>query len=300
MATTTPRRKLAFRLAILAALALVALVSILALGHPQVRGQSPPLSADEATLLALINDYRAQNGLSSLGVSPTLTAAARWMSEDMAAHSYMNHTDSLGRNPPERIAAFGYSGGSMRGEIIRVGSSTPEGAFEAWRNSYWHNEVMLTDGFVVAGVGKAVNLQSTYGWYWTVDFGDYDDSLAVSPTPTSTPTVTPTPSPTPTRTPTPTPSPTPSPTPTPAPGRMVGCPAAGKWSLAVWSGGDDTPTAEAMATCSVVPVQAAYWLDPETQGWLRYIAGHPELNSLATLDNLQAILALGALPPSQP
>ena len=300
MATTTPRRKLAFRLAILAALALVALVSILALGHPQVRGQSPPLSADEATLLALINDYRAQNGLSSLGVSPTLTAAARWMSEDMAAHSYMNHTDSLGRNPPERIAAFGYSGGSMRGEIIRVGSSTPEGAFEAWRNSYWHNEVMLTDGFVVAGVGKAVNLQSTYGWYWTVDFGDYDDSLAVSPTPTSTPTVTPTPSPTPTRTPTPTPSPTPSPTPTPAPGRMVGCPAAGKWSLAVWSGGDDTPTAEAMATCSVVPVQAAYWLDPETQGWLRYIAGHPELSSLATLDSFQAVLALGALPAPQP
>jgi len=165
---------------------------------------------------------------------------------------------------------------------------------------------------VVAGVGKAVNLQSTYGWYWTVDFGDYDDSSGVlptltptpSPTPTHTPTPTPSPTPTPTPSPspspTPTPSPTPSPTPTPVPGRMVGCPAAGKWSLAVWSGGDDTPTAEAAATCAAVPVQAAYWLDPETQGWLRYIAGHPELNSLATLDNLQAILALGALPPPQP
>jgi len=80
---------------------------------------------------------------------------------------------------------------------------------------------------------------------------------------------------------------------------MVGCPAAGRWSLAVWSGGDDKLTAEALATCAAVPVEAAYWLNPETQGWLRYFAGRPELNSLPVLDNLQAVLALGAqLTPS--
>ena len=77
---------------------------------------------------------------------------------------------------------------------------------------------------------------------------------------------------------------------------MVGCPTAGKWSLAVWSGGDDTPTAEALATCDPAPVGAAYWLDPEWQAWLRYFAGHPELSSLPTLDNFQGILALGAKP----
>jgi hypothetical protein len=72
---------------------------------------------------------------------------------------------------------------------------------------------------------------------------------------------------------------------------------AGKWSLAVWTGSDDTPTADALATCSSVPVPVVYWLDPEMQVWLRYIAGHPELNSLTTLDNLQAVLTLGAQPP---
>ena len=76
MATTTPRRHPALRLATLAALVLVAFLPLLVLGHPQVRGQSPPLSDEEATLLALINDYRAQNGLSQLGVSPTLTATS--------------------------------------------------------------------------------------------------------------------------------------------------------------------------------------------------------------------------------
>jgi hypothetical protein len=45
-----------------------------------------------------------------------------------------------------------------------------------------------------------------------------------------------------------------------------------------------------------VPVEAAYWLDPEWQAWLRYYAGHPELSSLPTLDSFQGILALGAQP----
>jgi hypothetical protein len=289
------------RLAFLAALAVGAFVSLLVVGHPQVRGQTPPLNEDEAALLALINDYRLQNGLSTLKVSPTLSAAARWMSEDMAEHGYLGHTDSLGRLPPQRIVAFGYTQASLWGEIIQGGSDTPEGAFEAWRHSSGHNDIMLTDGFVVAGVGKAYNPQSWYGWFWTVDFGDYDDSLAGSPTPTPTRTLTATPTPTrtPTRTPTPTPSPSPTPTPTPAPGRMVGCPTAGKWSLAVWTGGDGTPTSEAVATCAGVPVEAAYWLDPDTQDWLRYFAGRPEFSSLPTLDNLQAILVLGreSTPP---
>jgi len=293
----TPRRKLVLRLAFLAALAAGAFVSLLVVGHPQVRGQTPPLNEDEATLLALINDYRLQNGRSTLEVSPTLTAAARWMSEDMAENGYQgSHIDSLGRGAWERMAAFGYAGAGW-GEVIAWGQPTPQQAFDAWRNSPGHNEIMLTPYFVVAGVGKAYDPQSLYGWFWTVDFGDYDDSLAGSPTPSPTRTPTPTPTRTPTRTPTPTPTrtptPTPSPTPTPTPGHVVGCPMAGKWSLAVWTGADDTPTGEAVATCAVAPVEVAYWLDPETQDWLRYVVGRPEFSSLPAVDNLQAILVFG-------
>src|SRR4030042_4030359 len=110
MATMTPR-KAALGLAFLAALAVGAILSLLALGSPAVRAQDPPLTDDEAALLALINDYRVENGLSPLGVSPTLTAAARWMSEDMATNGYQGeHLDSLGRTPRERMTAFGYPG----------------------------------------------------------------------------------------------------------------------------------------------------------------------------------------------
>jgi hypothetical protein len=303
MATMTPRRKATLGLAFLAALAVGAILSLLAVGLPRVRAQAPPLTDDEAALLSLINDYRVQNGLSPLGVSPTLTAAARWMSEDMAENGYAGgHVDSLGRGPRERITAFGYVGSGW-GEVIAWGQHTPEQVFQAWRNSPGHNDVMLQPYFVVAGVGNTAD-----PWYWTVDFGDYDDSDGSWPTPTITPAPTPsptatptaTPTPTPTRTPTPSPTPSPTPTPTPAPGRMVGCPMAGKWSLAVWSGGDDTPTVEALATCTSVLVEAAYWLDPDWQAWLRYFAGHPELSSLPTLDNFQGILALGAQPVPSP
>jgi len=78
-----------------------------------------------------------------------------------------------------------------------------------------------------------------------------------------------------------------------AQGELTNCPQPGKWSLAVWSGSDGVQTVDALATCSDVTVDAAYWLDPQTQGWLRYFQGMPEFTNLNTLDNLQAVLALG-------
>jgi uncharacterized protein YkwD len=268
-----------FLLVLAAALAVGALVSLLVVAQPRAQGQTALLSEDEAALLALINDYRSEHGLSELEVSPTLSAAARWMSEDMAEHGCLSHIDSLGRNPAERVAAFGYTQASWWGEVIGVGESTPEAAFEAWRNSPGHNTVMLTDAFAVAGVGKAYDPQSLYGWFWTVDFGDYDDSVTASTAASPTPT--------------PTPTPTPSPIPTATPERMLGCPTAGKWSLAVWSGEDDTPTGEALATCGQGTVAAAYYIDPFTQVWSRWFAGWPAISSLTTLDSGQGIVALG-------
>ncbi|MGQ9571885.1 MAG: CAP domain-containing protein [Dehalococcoidia bacterium] len=264
-------------LAVGVALVVGAFLSLLAVGQPQVRGQTSPLGEDEAALLALINDYRLQHGLSALKVSPTLTAAARWMSEDMAEHNYLGHIDSLGRNPWQRMVAFGYTQVSLWGEVVRGGSETPEGAFEAWRNSPGHNAIMLTDGFVVAGVGRAYNPQSLYGWFWTVDFGDYDDSLAVSPTPS----------------PTPLPTPTPTPTPSPTPGRMLGCPQPGKWAISVWDGGDETDVNDALATCGEGWIAAAYHIDPHIQDWSRWLAGRPELSDLQVLNHMQAVITLG-------
>ena len=77
-------------------------------------------------------------------------------------------------------------------------------------------------------------------------------------------------------------------------GTMQNCPAAGKWSIAVWDGPDGTETGAALATCGAVPVAAAYYLDPQTGGWLGWFRGRPEVSKLATLDDMQGVLALGS------
>jgi len=190
------RRKYVWLGSLAAVLAAGAFLSLLVLGYPQFRGQRPLLSEDEAAVLGLINDYRLQHGLSALKISPTLTAAAKWMSEDIAKHDYLGHTDSLGRETVQRMADFGYTPTDTWGlpqteqwnEIIS-GYDTPETYFGMWRNPHGNtNAIMLTDDFVVAGIGKAKahNPQSRYMWYWTVDFGNYDDPQAISLTPSPT------------------------------------------------------------------------------------------------------------------
>jgi hypothetical protein len=77
---------------------------------------------------------------------------------------------------------------------------------------------------------------------------------------------------------------------------QLNCPAAGKWTISVYSGPGES-AADALAQCGV-PVKAAYRIDPATQVWSRYISGRPELTNLASLEHLQGVVAFGA--PSEP
>jgi len=94
---------------------------------------------------------------------------------------------------------------------------------------------------------------------------------------------------------TPQPSPTASSTPTPGPeGQLQGCPLANRWSIAVWSGPDNVLIGDALATCTGVAVEAAYWLDPDSQSWSRYFPRRPEISNLTALDDMQGVIALGS------
>jgi len=75
---------------------------------------------------------------------------------------------------------------------------------------------------------------------------------------------------------------------------MRNCPQTGKWTIAVWDGPDGTDTGQALATCGETAVTAAYYINPQAQGWERWLAGRPELSSLGALNYLQGVLALGA------
>ena len=47
-----------------------------------------------AQVVALVNAHRVALGLEPLVVSPTLSAAATWKAQNMAAYRYMDHDDA--------------------------------------------------------------------------------------------------------------------------------------------------------------------------------------------------------------
>mgnify|MGYP001032325453 CR=1 FL=1 len=138
---------------------------------PASAEQANPLDSEEQSFIQLINDYRKANGLGELVYQPQMEDAAKWMSQDMAEKNYFSHTDSLGRNPFDRMADFGYEGGWM-GENLAAGRDLAQDAFNQFKNSPGHNANMLKAPYTKIGVSRYFVADSTYGWYWTVDFSD--------------------------------------------------------------------------------------------------------------------------------
>lgn len=252
------------------------------------------IDGEEAELLRIINSYRADNGAHPLSISPILTAAAAWMAEDLATHSYFSHTDSLGRSPYQRAVDCGYGTGA--GENLAAGTSwsSASAAFAAWRASPGHNANMLGAFYREIGIARYYRDGSPYGWYWVTTFGTGSQQQP-TPAPTPTPAAPPSPATAPTAVP-PQPSPSPAPpAPPPAPPSQSPPPADSPvvtatpsvtlrlsrgLNLVVWPGDLATPVS---VLGGYGTIRAVYAPAPGG-GWLRYF---PELP--AWLDTLRVI-----------
>ena len=60
---------------------------------------------------------------------------------------------------------------ATKAENIAAGDSSAAGALAQWKASPPHRAILLKSTLKVMGVGRARNLDSTFGWYWTADFG---------------------------------------------------------------------------------------------------------------------------------
>jgi hypothetical protein len=76
-------------------------------------------------------------------------------------------------------------------------------------------------------------------------------------------------------------------------GSMLNCPPPGEWSIAVWDGAAGASADDALASCGVDAVAAAYSLDAQTGAWSRWFAGKPDVSNLPPLGETQGLLALG-------
>jgi uncharacterized protein YkwD len=113
-------------------------------------------ATSEQQVLVLLNQIRAQHGLSSLTASTPLRTAARFHSADMLEHSYFEH-DGLNESWDARIARYLKS--PAVGETIAwaTGSSgSAAGIVSMWMHSPPHRAIILTASLHRVGLGLAL------------------------------------------------------------------------------------------------------------------------------------------------
>src|SRR5947208_9054978 len=125
--------------------ALLPLIAFAAVIAASALSATPAIALDgeEQAFLGLINQYRAQNGLGGLSLDGQLNDASKWMSQDMCAKNYFSHTDSLGRDPFARMAAFGYSFNTWMSVNLSAATDNAQSAIDIWTQSQLHNHNML-------------------------------------------------------------------------------------------------------------------------------------------------------------
>ncbi len=118
----------------------------------------------EQEVIRLVNEIRAENGLSALTYNWELSRVARYKSQDMKDNRYFSHTSPVYGSPFEMMRSFGISYRSA-GENIARGYATPRAVVNGWMNSSGHRANILNASFTQIGVGYVAE-----GNYWTQMF----------------------------------------------------------------------------------------------------------------------------------
>jgi len=152
------------------------------------------LKTAKKTILKVINNARLEardcnDGHGMVGPSVALTwnnelyASAYEHSNDLAQSDTFSHmgsgttSDVTGSNSGkaskfnDRIAENGYTNYTILGENIAGGQESIETALKAWLASPAHCTNIMEKDFTEIGVAVVANSDSTYGIYWTQNFG---------------------------------------------------------------------------------------------------------------------------------
>ena len=118
----------------------------------------------EAEVVRLVNEIRAQYGLSQLTENWELSRVARMKSQDMHDRRYFDHQSPTYGSPFQMMQSFGISYRAA-GENIAMGYRTPSAVVNAWMNSSGHRANILNASYRQIGVGYVSD-----GYYWTQMF----------------------------------------------------------------------------------------------------------------------------------
>jgi len=102
-------------------------------------------------LLDMINNARAQNGLSQVALNSQLAQAANLKLADMFSNDYFEHTSPSGITPWFWFKKAGYNY-EYAGENLAINFSQSEDVFNAWMQSPAHRENILNANFNEIGL----------------------------------------------------------------------------------------------------------------------------------------------------
>ncbi|HEX7307968.1 CAP domain-containing protein [Lentzea sp.] len=134
---------------------------------------APPATAAtvQEDVIARTNAERAKAGCPALRQDPALGTAAQRHSEDMTARNFFSHNGSDGSTFVVRMERAGYTRWTRAAENIAAGQQTAADVVRTWMNSAGHRANILNCALRDIGVGYHYRQGTTYGHYWTQDFG---------------------------------------------------------------------------------------------------------------------------------
>ncbi len=151
-----------------------------------------PPQGTPGEVVALINAYRAENGLPALTENPILGQTAQGQADYLISQPMGSvgdvHAGPGGSRPKDRAYAAGYGGGSgiSVSEIVKGGiDETPESAMAWWKTSPPHNNTMLSPYYTEIGGGAATDGNGR--WWYVADFGNQTGGAYVAPSDQGTP-----------------------------------------------------------------------------------------------------------------
>ena len=124
-------------------------------------------------LYQLMNEERAKVNAPPLELSPVLTRVAQEHSDEMAKHNFFGHESLNGLTFVNRIRNAGYRFTSAAENLFAGNGPYDDAAYviNTWLRSTSHRENMLDPVYTEVGIGYRANPDSTYGAYFTADFG---------------------------------------------------------------------------------------------------------------------------------
>lgn len=144
----------------------VAFILIAALPMPAFAA-APAAQGSPGEVIALINSYRAENGLPAYVENSLLTQLAQGQADWIASQVQTNdiHAGPGDTRPRDRAYAAGYGGGQtiFISEIAKYGlGETASSAVAWWKQSADHNPTMLASTYIEIGAGVATDGNGRY------------------------------------------------------------------------------------------------------------------------------------------